>query len=294
MSRFRAIRRTVATALGLAALAATGGVQAQAGLVGPNATRTFDIRELTVRPALIYISPSYLTLLEFEDLVTRVASAKGDVVSATIKDNYVYLIALAPSGSTDLLVTVATGQVALFRVSVDKNATGPRRYLIRFPTVPGEPASTDSPATTRLEVQDSRGQPRVPAPTPSTSIPKEPTPITPTPGRVVEEMPPYLQVRAVPLWDGGILTLNLTLRNAGPNSVVADQAAVRVYALDDKGNRAVLPIRVSGGGRVAPGGTAAVAVIAEDAPPMVEVVWRISEIGRAEVWTYRVVLRREQ
>ncbi len=47
----------------------------QSGAVGPNVTRTYDIRDLTVRPALIYVSTSYTTLLEFEDIVLRVASA---------------------------------------------------------------------------------------------------------------------------------------------------------------------------------------------------------------------------
>jgi hypothetical protein len=261
----------------------------QSGAVGPNVTRTYDIRDLTVRPALIYVSTSYTTLLEFEDIVLRVASASSDLLTAQIKDNYVYLRALAPSGATDLLVTVADGRVAMFRVQVDKNATGPRRYLIRFPTMPAETATPSSPPPV-LRVEDGQGSSRVPAPTP-----QEPKGTgEPTPGRVVEGLPPYVQVRAVPLWDGGILTLNLTVRNAGPNSLVADQAAVRVYGLDDKGNRAVLPIRVSGGGRVAPGGTATVAVVAEGAPDMVEVVWRITEIGKADVWTYRMTLRRSE
>lgn len=261
----------------------------QSGAVGPNVTRTYDIRDLTVRPALIYVSTSYTTLLEFEDIVLRVASASSDLLTAQIKDNYVYLRALAPSGATDLLVTVADGRVAMFRVQVDKNATGPRRYLIRFPTMPAETATPSSPPPV-LRVGDGQGSSRVPAPTP-----QEPKGTRePTPGKVVEGLPPYVQVRAVPLWDGGILTLNLTVRNAGPNSLVTDQAAVRVYGLDDRGNRAVLPIRVSGGGRVAPGGTATVAVVAEGAPDMVEVVWRITEIGKADVWTYRMTLRRSE
>lgn len=261
----------------------------QTGAVGPNVTRTYDIRDLTVRPALIYVSTSYTTLLEFEDIVIRVASASSDLLTAQIKDNYVYLRALAPSGATDLLVTVADGRVAMFRVQVDKNATGPRRYLIRFPTMPAEAPSSQAPTPPVLQVEDTQGSPRIPTPVPG------PRPTTePTPGKVLEGLPPYVQVRAVPLWDGGILTLNLTVRNTGANSLVADQAAVRVYGLDDKGNRTVLPVRVSGGGRVPPGGTTTVAVVAEGAPEMVEVVWRITEIGKADVWTYRVTLRRDE
>lgn len=281
----------------LTLLAAVGIANAQPGVVGPSVTRTYDIRELTLRPALIYVSTSYLTLLEFDDLVTRVATAKGDVIQAQLKDNYVYLIGLTPSGSTDLLVTVADGRVAMFRVQVDKGATGPRRYYIRFPSPQGESSMTGSTASSTpspsVTVQDSRGSERIPSPTPSGAA-SAPSAMTPTPGRVVEEMPPYLQVRAVPLWDDRMLSLNLTLRNNGANSVVADQAAVRVYGVDDKGQRSVLATRVSGGGRIAPGGTGTVAVAAEDAPPMVEVVWRIAEIGRAEVWTYRVILRRDK
>lgn len=265
----------------------TGAALGQAGQVGPNVTRTYDIRELTVRPALIYVSPTYTTLLEFEDLVSRVASAKGDILTAELRDNYVYLRALVPSGSTDLLVTVADGRVAMFRVQVDRNATGPRRYLIRFPTMPAQEASTALPAPT-IQVQDESGRPVVPSPTPAT-----PTPPAPTPTQVAEGMPPYLSVKVSPLWDQNILTLNLTLRNAGSNSVVADAAAVRLYSVDDKGQRTVVPISVSGGGRVAPGGIATVAVSTDSAPDVVELVWRISEIGVAKVWTYRILLRRD-
>lgn len=278
---------TAARAFFLFTALLVGSALGQAGQVGPNVTRTYDIRELTTRPALIYVSPTYTTLLEFDDLVLRVASAKGDILTAELKDNYVYLRALVPSGSTDLMVTVADGRVAMFRVQVDRNATGPRRYVIRFPAM--NPDTSGQGVSTTITVQDERGRPAVPSPTPAT-----PTPPAPTPTQVYEELPPYLQVRVVPLWDQNILTLNLTLRNAGAASVVADPAAVRVYALDEKGQRSVLPVNASGGGRVAPGGTATLAVSTDQAPDMVEVVWRISEVGVAKVWTYRVVLRRDK
>ncbi len=278
-----------ALSFSVAALLLGGIAAAQAGQVGPNVTRTYDIRELTQRPALIYVSTSFTTLLEFEDLVVRVASAKADLLTAQLKDNYVYLRALVPSGATDLLVTVADGRVALFRVQVDPNAIGPRRYLIRFPSMTAQPSATSSPTPPSVEVQTSSGARAVPPPTP-----ERPTPPAPSPGKVVEEMPPYLQVRAVPLWDGNVLTLNLTLQNGGPNSVVADPAAVRLYAVDDKGQRTVLPIRTAGGGRVAPGGLTTLALTTDQAGDTVEVVWRISEIGRAEVWTYRIILRRDK
>lgn len=267
---------------------ALGWALAQGGQVGPNVTRSYDIRELTTRPALIYVSPNYTTLLEFEEVVTRVASAKGDILTAELRDNYVYLRAAVPSGSTDLLVTVADGRVALFRVQVDRNATGPRRYVVRFPGMPAEPSREER---TVIRVEDERGRTSIPSPAPSR--PSAPAPATPTPTQVLEEMPPYIQVRAVPLWDSNVLTLNLTLRNGGVNPVVADPGAVRLYEVDARGQRTVLPVRASGGGRVAPGGTGVLAVSTDQAEGVVEVVWRISEVGVAKVWTYRVVLRRD-
>lgn len=266
---------------------------AQQGFVGPNVTRSYDIRELSVRPGLIYVSPTYSTLLEFDDVVIRVASARGDLLAAEVKDNYVYLRAITgASGSGDLWVTVADGRIAMFRVQVDKNATGPRRYVIRMPAMTPETGGRgEAPApATRVEVAPSR-TPAVPSPTPSPA-PSLPS-LGPTPTQVLEEMPPYLQVRAGALWDSNILSVNLLIRNGGTNSVVADPAAVRVYALDDKGQRTVLPIQVAGGGRVPPGGSLSVAVTTFEAPEMVEVVWRVTEIGVAKVWTYRTVLRRD-
>lgn len=266
---------------------------AQQGFTGPNVTRTYDIRELTVRPGLIYVSPNYSTLLEFDDVVVRVASARGDLLAAEVKDNYVYLRAITgASGSGDLWVTVADGRIAMFRVQVDKNATGPRRYVIRMPVMtPDTSGRGDSaPPPTRVDVVPP-GAPAVPSPTPSPA-PSVASP-SPTPTQVYQEMPPYLQVRVGALWDSNVLSLNILLRNGGTNSVVADPAAVRVYALDDKGQRTVLPVQVAGGGRVPPGGTLSLVATSSEATEMVELVWRISEVGVAKVWTYRTVIRRE-
>lgn len=272
----------------VAALLALPTALAQQGFTGPNVTRTYDIRELTVRPGLIYVSPNYSTLLEFDDVVVRVASARGDLLAAEVKDNYVYLRAITgASGSGDLWVTVADGRIAMFRVQVDKNATGPRRYVVRMPTMTPEPVQgVGSPPPTRVEVAPP-GSPAVPPPSPSPAQPG------PTPTQVYEEMPPYLQVRVGSLWDSNVLSLNILLRNGGTNTVVADPAAVRLYAVDAKGQRTVLPVQVAGGGRVPPGGSLSLTATTTEATDMVELVWRISEVGAAKVWTYRTVIQRE-
>lgn len=266
----------------LIALSAIGLSLAQVGQVGPNVTQSFDIRELQVRPAVIQISSAFTTLLEFEDLVVRVASAQGDIMTADLRDNFVYLRSLVPTGSTDLLVTVADGRVAMFRVEVDANATAPRRYIIRFPRVSLEPSMSQQLGAAAVEI---------PSPTPRATAAPEPVVDA---VRFHDELPPYLQVRALPLWDGRTLTLNVSLRNNGDRSVIGDPASVRVYSVADDGSRRVVPLRVAGGGRVAPGGSGTLAVTAEGIDGTAELVWRLSEIGSANIWTYRVMLRGDE
>ena len=108
-----------------------------------------------------------------------------------------------------------------------------------------------------------------------------------------EGVPPYLSVKVVPVWDDHVLTLTLVLRNQGQHTVVIDPAAVRVYAVTKKGERRPMLIEVSGGGRVLPGGVGSLTVVAQNAPGLAEVVWRISEVGAARIWTYRTLVSRE-
>jgi hypothetical protein len=117
------------------------------------ATTNLSLRELVVNPAKITVGTNVLTLVEFPDDITQVASARPDFLNSQISEvnkAQLLLSAKKSSGQTDLHVTLASGETAMFTVVIDARRSSPTRYVVKnadAPTPTTAPVNTGaSPA----------------------------------------------------------------------------------------------------------------------------------------------------
>lgn len=119
----------------------------------PSGVNTFyDMLKLSSNPGLVEIKRSSLTVLEFPDAVQQVQSSRSELFELNvIDDNRFSLKAKANSGSTDLVVTTADGNIALFKVVItaSKSAVS-KRYVIQYPNSYYSDASADTSQTTTV------------------------------------------------------------------------------------------------------------------------------------------------
>lgn len=101
----------------------------------PYVLTTYDLSQLDARPGRVTVSPDVLTLLEFDDQVEDVSTARPDALTIEVSGNVIRLRANWRAGSTDLVVTV-TNQTAMFTVDIDPESQTTRRYLIEKPKPP--------------------------------------------------------------------------------------------------------------------------------------------------------------
>ena len=87
---------------------------------------------LKTRPGEIKISPNYLTVIEFESLITNVATGRADILNLEISDSTLLIKPTRSSGQTDLIVFI-DGNTLLFTVNID-NGNVPRRYTVTSKT----------------------------------------------------------------------------------------------------------------------------------------------------------------
>lgn len=108
---------------------------------GPPASATYDLRVLAERPGIIYVSPKYLTVIEFNDLIDEIGTSQPGLIQVKVSDSerIIFLKSLKQAGSADLVVRIG-GYVALFRVVVDPKMDAPRRYVVTFSSAGGAPA----------------------------------------------------------------------------------------------------------------------------------------------------------
>lgn len=239
-----------------------------------NRLTTYDIRTLSVRPGVIYISPKYLTVVEFADLIDEVGTSAPDLVKVTVSSTETMLILQANriKGSGDLVVRVG-GRVALFRLVVDPEGTLPRRYVITFPQVP----ASYTPAYPNPAPAPKSGPPGGEAPKPS--IPQTPpqTPAqTPKPpeGKVTYAFTPTLS-------PSGGLILYYQVTNGTREVLELKASGIQVT----KGSTS-LPFRLlrtlygDSPDHVGPGETAGGAIIIEGADGGVQLEWKASLGGQ--------------
>jgi hypothetical protein len=239
---------------------------------GPSAVVTYDIRSLTYRPGVIYVSPRYMTVIEFSELIDELGTSVPNLIQIKVStsENMLFLRALRNAGSGDLVVRVA-GYAALFRVVVDPRMEQPRRYVVTFPSVPRTPArGTVNP--TPAPRQESAAP--VPRPAEPGGQPKAST--SPSSG----SLPSWLSVRFTHArtGDGETAVIYYEIRNNGQESL-----RLPVEGLSVRKGGIALPFRVvrtTFGQTVdllAPGESATGAIIVPEAPEGVEVEWRLQD-----------------
>ena len=232
--------------------------------LGPYVERVYDVRDLLKRPGVVVLSPGFLTIVDVDEQVEQVASARSDLFEVKVYGNSLYIRPTKRAGTTDLVVT-AGGRVFMLRLWIDENSFTTYRYRIRFPmtdktgiadpAVSGEsrPMVPVSPG-----VQGSRGKGESSSPAAESSLQVEFTVTRAGEGVLVE-------YRAV---------------NAGRNPFVLDPARVRV-----RGGGSDLPYRLlwregtAVAGRVLPGETERGAFLVDRAAVPLEFSWVAVEVG---------------
>jgi len=269
-------------ALILAATVATvfGNAVAQSGYAQPVVT-TYDVRILTTRPGLLYVSPRFYTVLEFGDTIDVVLTSQPSALDIKIPGadrpegvTTLYLKAKKMAGAMDLVVK-AGGYTALFRVVVDAKSSVPRRYVVAFPTVP---ATYSSPSVV----------PRGSAPVPAPESSRAPAPAAPAPDAPPKPEGPRTGVPGFRYSfnisrTGSDLYVFFELANKGSVAVRVPPENLRVH----KGGLE-LPFRIvrttfgKDPDAVAPGEVLSGVIVVENAPEGVEVEW-IAQAGTASL-----------
>lgn len=148
-----------------------------------SAATTFYARTLENAPRPVVVSTGFLTVLQFYDKISQVASGRPDLIRVEVSGTRVYVSTVATAGSTDLVVEVGD-RTQLFKVNIERGEA-PRRYTVldEAPPAPvARPAPTPAPA--RIAVR--------PAPTPAPAPPPRTVAATPKPA------PPPRPVAAAP------------------------------------------------------------------------------------------------
>lgn len=228
----------------------------------PYVLKTYDLSQLAARPGEILVSPNVLTLIEFDDQVADVSTARPDAMTIEVSGNVIRLRANWRAGGTDLVVTVAN-QTAIFTLTIDPESQHTRRYLIEKPKPP-TPASS---STTR-----SGGAAALEAPNAPASVP--------------EWLSASFDMLAV---SGEEIVIRYGIRNGGQHDVANDPLRLRLL---QEGRTVPYRLeRLSTGGsvsRIKPGYAEYGTILVSDpAPGKLTLVWEIIEIGPGNAYTLR-------
>lgn len=265
------MRRLKAALLSAALL--VGGAAAQSGY-GPVVTTTYDLRTLTERPGIIHVSPRYITVIEFSDLIDEVGTSQPSLLQIRVSDseNIIFLKALRQAGNADLVVRVG-GYVALFRIVVDARMESPRRYIVTLPVRGGH----------ALPVQPGPARPSE-APQSDTSLPSggqagglrgQVSQQTEPPTN--DALPSWLSARFTPSISGNSWMIYYEVQNSG-------NAPITLRARDLVVRRGAVPIpfrivRTAFGEdpeEIKPGQTASGVIVAEGAQEPITWEWRVN------------------
>ncbi len=228
----------------------------------PYVLKTYDLTQLDARPGEIIVSPDVLTLLEFDDQVTDVATARPDAMTIEVTGNVIRLRANWRAGSTDLVVTVAN-QTAMFTVTIDPKGEHTRRYLVGKlePPLPVSSSTTRSGGSATLE--QSNGEASLP-----------------------EWLSVSFNVLSVP---GEEVVIQYGIKNSGKHDIVND--TLRLKLLQEGYTVPFTLERLSTGGtvnRIKPGYAEYGTILVENPlPSKLTLVWDFIEIGPGYTHTLR-------
>ena len=224
----------------------------------PYVLKTFDLTQLDARPGQIAVSPDVLTLLEFDDQVEDVSTARPDAMTIEVTGNVIRLRSNWNAGSTDLVVTIAN-RTAMFTVDIDPEGEDTRRYVVAKPEPPTALASrserSSSPvAPDLLDKLDSSGA------------------VFP------DWLEVSLNVLSVP---GDEVVIQYGIKNSGENAVASDPLRLKIV---QEGYSTPFKLeRLSTGGtvnRIKPGFSEYGTILIEDPlPGKLTLLWDFIEIG---------------
>lgn len=180
----------------------------------------FSFADLVTEPGVVLLSPSYLTLIEFPDLVQTVASGRSDLIQVEVDDSRILLRPTRSMGKTDLIVKVA-GVNMLFVLEVDAENGMPRRYVV-------EPAERGLGVATPVQP----GSVVREAPSGNTDVTRMPVASVQLGGEVVPGsgtmVLPFEFSYSARLGNSGNLVIYYSLHNRSVNPIVNEGTRLRV------------------------------------------------------------------
>ena len=234
----------------------------------PYVLKTFDLTQLDARPGQILVSPDVLTLLEFDDQVEDISTARPDAMTIEVTGNIIRLRSNWRAGSTDLVVTIGN-RTAMFTVEIDPEGENTRRYVVEKPKPPTAIAS-------RSERSSSSRSPDLLDKLESSNA------IFP------DWLEVSLNVLSVP---GDEVVIQYGIKNLGSNDIIND--SLRLKLLQEGYSTPFKLERLSTGGtvnRIRPGFSEYGTILIEDPlPGKLTLVWDFIEIGPG----YTHILRRD-
>jgi len=246
---------------------------AQSGY-GPAVTTTYDLRTLTERPGIIYVSPKYMTVVEFSDLIDEIGTSQPSLLQIKVSDseNIIFLKALRQAGSADLVVRVG-GYVALFRIVVDGQMESPRRYIVGLPVRGGITTPSQSGSARPTEAPQSDAS--LPSGGQAGGLRGQGSQQSEPPAG--DALPSWLSVKFTPSVSGNSWMVYYEVQNSG-------SAPVTLRARDLTVRRGTVPVpfrivRTSFGEdleEIKPGQTASGVIVADAAPEPITWEWRVS------------------
>lgn len=232
----------------------------------PYVLTTFDLTQLDARPGKLVVSPDVLTLLEFDDQVEDVSTARPDAMTIEVSGNIIRLRSNWRAGSTDLVVTVAN-QTAMFTVEIEPEGEHTRRYVVTKPALP-VPASSSA---TRLS---------------TSQVPGLLEGLDESNAALPEWLSTSFNVLSVP---GKELVIQYGLKNAGDNDIAND--ALRLRLVQEGRSVPFRLERINTGGttnRIKPGYAEYGTILVDDPlPGKLTLVWELIEIGPGYTHTLR-------
>ena len=269
---------------------------------------------LKTRPGEIKISPNYLTVVEFESLITNVATGRADILNLEIADNTLLIKPTRSSGQTDLIVFI-DGNTLLFTVNID-NGNVPRRYTVTSKT------SSTLNTTRSVDRNSSRlanaasitqGSDNLPVPTaPSTDSNLSITTPTTTPSNppTATHIPTQsnslytgttlstitdLQYPLAPQWlkknmtiirNGNELVINYAIINDGNNQLILDPAQLRLITNGNQLTYTQTSLSSPPSSNLPSGKTEYGVILLMGVPEGTSVIlqWPLTELGTENTW----------
>ena len=258
-------------------------------------SQTLDLDELANTPVTIGVSPDYLTVIEFEEVIESVRSGGGNQISAEVDDNIISIRAEQADVNTDLIIDVGE-RTALFTLVSDPDAVSPTRYLVLE-----EPPVEETQVAQEQEPQEETQPPVAQEETQEPQVAQEQEPQEEEPQEEATAETGLEVSEAAPLPPGLSLDIGEVYRST-PDTVVIEYALVnnsisliandpqrmRVYANGAVTEYERNPSSGGSSGRLSIGESEAGQIVLSNLPTTIDslmIEWPLVEIGPGTLYT---------